>query len=48
MGEYAVRRTIKWSDSEAGFNLPGNICSFGNPWEVIGNVYEDEFNEEVR
>lgn len=48
MGEYAVRRTIKWSDSESGFNLPGNIYSFGNPWEVIGNVYEDEFDEEVR
>jgi hypothetical protein len=39
-GEYAVRRTIEWSDNETGFNMPGNIPSVGNPWEVIGNIYE--------
>ena len=35
-----VKRIIKWNDY-AGFDMPANIPSAGNPWEVIGNIFEN-------
>jgi len=38
-----IWKVIMWDDTECGWNAPANLISGGrgNPWGVIGNIYEN-------